>query len=77
MKHRRNHPLNELWLLCLLIGLGLINFPFVEIFNKDLLVGGFPLLFLYFAVIWPVYIGVIFVFSHWFSNGDSEDQGEP
>lgn len=52
----------EAWLLCFLLGVVMLNYPFLHIFNKPIMVLGFPLLFLYFLVGWPFSILVIFLF---------------
>ena len=56
-------PLREIWFVCLLLGLGLFNYPFVEIFNKDRLFLGWPLLSLYFFACWGLLILIIYLFS--------------
>lgn len=76
MKKRHNKPLNELWFVSLILGLGLINYPFIEIFNKDELFAGIPLLFLYFFCLWPAYIFVAFFFSRRFDH-DGDDSQDP
>jgi hypothetical protein len=45
------------------MGVIMLNFPFLHIFNKSDMLFGFPLLFLYFTVGWAVSIFVIFLFT--------------
>lgn len=55
--------LKEVWLILFLLGIVMINFPFIHIFNKDVRFFGYPLLFLYFMAGWPVSILVVYFFS--------------
>ncbi len=63
MNPDKKPSLHEIWLLCLLLGLGLFNFPFIEIFNKDRLVFGTPFLYLFLFIAWALIIGIIYAFS--------------
>jgi len=71
---RDNLFLREAWRLFFFLGIVLINFPFVQIFDKPVLVGGLPLLLLYFLLGWPLSIFVIFVFSHYQTNELNHDK---
>jgi hypothetical protein len=62
MKEPNPIQTREAWVLCFLLGIVMINYPFLHIFNKDVMVLGIPLLFLYFAVGWPLSILVIYLF---------------
>ena len=53
----------EAWRLFFFLGIVLINYPFVQIFDKPFNIAGIPLLLLYFLVGWPLSIFVIFLFS--------------
>jgi uncharacterized membrane protein YdjX (TVP38/TMEM64 family) len=59
----RISQLKEVWILLFLLGVTMLNYPFLHIFNKDVLVFGFPLLFLYFMLGWPVSISIVYYFS--------------
>ena len=59
----RAAQLKEVWILLFLLGVIMLNYPFIHIFNKDLLVFGYPLLFLYFMLGWPISIFIVFLFS--------------
>lgn len=47
-------------LICFFLGLFLINFPILEIFNQPLSLVGFPLLVMYLLGIWLLIIAVLF-----------------
>ena len=62
MKEAQGSSIREAWVLCLILGLVMINFPFIHIFNTEQLIFGIPQLVLYFFIGWPVSIGVIWFF---------------
>ncbi len=62
MKEPRGNSIREAWVLCLILGLIMINFPFIHIFNTDQLIFGIPTLVLYFFIGWPASIAVIWLF---------------
>jgi len=62
MKEHNPIQTREAWVLCFLLGIVMLNFPFVHIFNKDAMIFGIPLLFLYFIFGWPSSILVIYLF---------------
>ena len=55
--------LRQWWWIAFALGLLMINYPFLQIFNTSAFVFGLPLLFLYFFVGWAVSIGVIVVYA--------------
>jgi hypothetical protein len=63
MKSANPIRLKESWVLCFLLGMVMLNFPFIEIFNKPNYVFGIPILILYLMVGWPISIFVIFLFT--------------
>ncbi|MBK5276135.1 MAG: hypothetical protein JJE30_13940 [Desulfuromonadales bacterium] len=65
VRHRILHrlQLRESWMIFFIMGIIMLNFPFLHIFNKSDSVFGFPLLFLYFTVGWAVSIAVIYLFT--------------
>jgi hypothetical protein len=71
---RDNLFLREAWRLFFFLGIILINYPFVEIFAKPVLVAGIPLLLLYFLIGWPLSIFVIFIFSRHHTNDQNSDK---
>jgi len=77
MKASKRAPLGELWALSLILGLGLLNFPFVEIFNTDRPLFGIPLLVLYFYCGWLLIIAVIYLFARRLQQGaHGDDEGD-
>ena len=67
MKRLRSHlfhrlQLRESWLIFFILGIILMTFPFLQIFNKPVLVFGVPLLFLYLTAGWIVSIIVVYLF---------------
>lgn len=54
--------LRESWLIFFILGVIMMTFPFLHIFNKPILLFGVPLLFLYFTAGWIVSIIVIYLF---------------
>lgn len=77
MKRPDSIQLREAWLLFFILGIVMLNFPFLEIFNKAATIFGIPVLFLYFFIGWPSSILVIFLFSRWLEreNPESDDGG--
>jgi hypothetical protein len=55
--------LRESWFIFFILGIIMMNFPFLHIFNKSDTLFGFPLLFLYFTAGWAVSIFVIYLFT--------------
>jgi len=76
------NPIKEAWVLCVVLGLIMINFPFIHIFNNSRPVFGIPGLVLYFFIGWPLSIVVIWFFVHHIGKkprsqeDDSDDDGE-
>ena len=63
MKTLRKLPLRDAWVIWFVLGVVMLNYPFLHIFNKEILIFGIPLTILYFYVGWPVSIFVIYLFS--------------
>lgn len=67
MKHLLSHiilrlQLRESWIIFFILGIIMMTFPFLHIFNKPILLLGVPLLFLYLTAGWAVSIVVIYLF---------------
>lgn len=60
MLHRLQLP--ESWIIFFILGIIMMTFPFLHIFNKPILLFGVPLLFLYLTAGWIVSIIVIYLF---------------
>lgn len=54
--------LRESWIIFFILGIIMMTFPFLHIFNKPVLFFGVPLLFLYLTVGWIISIIVIYLF---------------
>ena len=89
MRNHRRLPLRDAWLIWFFLGVVMLNYPFLHIFNKEILLFGIPLPILYFFVGWPVSIIVIYLFSIYLGTGserrtppsdsrhNSSSRGEP
>lgn len=63
MKNRSTLPLHEAWVIFFFLGVVMLNYPFLHIFNKEILIFGVPLLIIYLMVGWPLSIVVVYFFS--------------
>ena len=71
--------LRESWIIFFILGIIMMTFPFLHIFNKPVLVFGIPLLFLYLTAGWIISIIVIYLFmiaSHQ-KNSSFDDKNTP
>jgi len=70
--------LKESWVIFFILGIIMMNYPFVTIFNKPTLVFHIPLLYLYFQIGWLVSIFVIFLFTKAIdmSEREKDEKGE-
>ncbi len=57
----------EWWVIFFILGFFLINYPIIHIFNKDFLILGYPVFFLYLMIGWFFSIVVIFIYA-WLSD---------
>ena len=73
MKMERKLPLTDAWVIWFLLGVVMINYPFLHIFNKNVLVLGIPLTILYFFIGWPVSIFVIYLFTIYLGHDSGQD----
>lgn len=53
----------ELWLILFVIGVVILNYPLITIFNQLSFIFGYPLFFIYLNVGWIVSIIVIYLYS--------------
>ena len=70
-KDSKTAKLKESWILCFLLGVVMLNYPFLHIFNKTTVYLGIPTLILYFFIGWPISIAVIFLFSRIIDNPET------
>jgi hypothetical protein len=71
MKSNNPERLKESWVLCFLLGLIMLNYPFIEIFNKPMQLLGIPILVLYLMTGWPISIFIIFLFTRHIGDPES------
>lgn len=77
MKTPDSKSLHEAWVLCLILGIIMLNFPFLQIFNTGRSIFGIPILIFYFFVGWLISILVIFLFVNRIpgrESGNSRDE---
>jgi len=55
--------LKESWVIFFILGLIMLNYPFLSIFNKPHMFFGFPLTFIYIFAGWGISITVIYLFT--------------
>ncbi|WP_298431723.1 hypothetical protein [Geobacter sp.] len=73
----RRLQLRESWVIFFVLGTIMLNYPFVQIFNRPDTVAGIPLLYLYFMGGWAISIFVIYLFTRAISlSNDHDDEGE-
>lgn len=79
MNMRARNPLHlrEAWVIFFVLGLVMLNFPFLHIFNKDVQVFGIPLLILYLLIGWPVSILIVALFSLLLRAQEDHQDSEP
>ena len=70
--HRLQLP--ESWVIFFIMGIIMMNFPFMHIFNKPDTIFGFPLMFLYLFIGWAVSIFVIYLFALAVGRNDDKNQ---
>lgn len=63
MRIERKLPLKDAWAIWFLLGVVMLNYPFLDIFNKGILILGIPLPIVYFFLGWPISIFVVYLFS--------------
>lgn len=70
--------LKESWVIFFILGIVMMNYPFINIFNKPGMLFGIPLLFLYFTLGWMISIFVIYIFTkaNDFCERDTKGKGE-
>lgn len=62
-KLMRRLQLRESWVIFFIMGIIMMNFPFLHIFNRSDTIFGFPLFFLYIFLGWAFSIFVIYLFT--------------
>jgi hypothetical protein len=73
----RHLRLKESWVIFFILGLIMLNYPFMQIFNKVDPFLGFPLLYLYLQAGWAISIFVIYLFTKAIPpQNDNDDKDE-
>ena len=72
----RRLKLKDTWVVCFVLGLIMMNYPFISIFNKATLPFGIPLLYLYLLAGWVFSIFIVYLFSR-AARHDSENGERP
>ncbi len=72
---QQSNHFKEAWVIFFVLGVIMLNFPFIHIFNKDTTVLGFPLLILYFFIGWPTSILVVYLFARRIENASKDQSG--
>jgi len=66
----RRLQLRESWIIFFIMGVILLNFPFLHIFNKPDTLFGIPLMVLYLYLGWAASIIIIYLFTVAIGNSD-------
>ncbi|MDY0190365.1 MAG: hypothetical protein RBR22_06495 [Desulfuromonas sp.] len=66
----------QIWLIFLFLGVIMLNFPFLQIFNHINTFCGIPVLVLYLLVGWPISILVIYIFAHTIKDDSNSSEKE-
>lgn len=79
MNMRAKNPLRlrEAWVIFFVLGMVMLNFPFLHIFNKDIRIFGTPLIVLYLMAGWPLSIAVVYLFSLLLDAGEADNDETP
>ena len=67
--------LKETWCIFFILGIIMMNYPFIHIFDSPRLIFGMPALFLYLFIGWMISICVVYLFVKAIGLAD-EDKGE-
>lgn len=62
--------LQESWIIFFIMGIIMMTFPFMHIFNKPVTLFGFPLMFIYLTAGWAISIFVIYLFMRAARSGN-------
>lgn len=71
----RRLSFRESWVIFFILGLVMMNYPFIQIFNKPYRIFSIPLLYLYFVAGWAISIGVIHLFTRAIDQPEDEQDG--
>ena len=70
--------LRESWIIFFILGIIMMTFPFLHIFNKPVLLFGVPLLFLYLMAGWflSIIVTYLFVIASRHENKSTDEKNE-
>ncbi len=68
--------IKETWVIFFVLGVIMMNYPFIDIFNSPDLVLGIPALFLYLFIGWFFSICVIYLFIKAIGHNGADKGGE-
>jgi hypothetical protein len=68
--------LRDAWVIFFFLGLVMLNYPFLHIFNKDVQILGIPLIVCYLLIGWPLSIVVVFLFTLQLDHSAPTDEPE-
>jgi len=67
--------LRETWVIFFILGIIMMNYPFLHIFNKNVIIYSIPLLYVYIIGGWALSILVIYLFTKAIHNENDDDRG--
>ncbi|MBT0662752.1 hypothetical protein KI809_00410 [Geobacter pelophilus] len=70
----RRLRLRESWVIFFVLGIIMMNYPFISIFDKATKFMGFPLLYLYLIIGWLISIVVIVLFTKAIDSRDDQER---
>ncbi|GAM10620.1 hypothetical protein OR1_02909 [Geobacter sp. OR-1] len=66
--------LRESWVIFFILGIIMMNYPFISIFDKPIKFSGYPLLYLYLMIGWVISIVVIVLFTKAIDHRDDQEK---
>lgn len=77
LKHKllQHLSMKETWVIFFILGIIMLDYPFMDIFNKRTKILGLPLLYLYIFVGWAISIFVIYLFTKSIRPDDEKENG--
>lgn len=75
LKHRffSSLRLKESWVIFFILGIIMLNYPFLNIFNKATSIFGLPVLYIYLTAGWFISILVIYLFTKSINNTEKRE----
>ena len=73
MSNKSTTQQRQAWLVFFFLGVIMLNFPFLQIFNRVETIFGIPILVLYLFYGWPLSIVVIYIFTQTIQCEDSDE----